>query len=302
MCLHHHFVLLIFMLPSLRLSSNYFSTCTELYLKLPLQVFSCSGVHHSRISGPALVDKRPPIIENFTLAHQNQTQLPTSWRAVSEKQTLYVRSSSLIFVISDIIDFDSGLAPNVTVKISGNNLPSKLVYGGVVRHHISVDLSRFSLSHATTYSITIDTADSAGNLASSHAFIRVDDNAPTTGRVLDGSNEIQVRCHGSNPVIFVGWSPFVDLDSEVLFYQVAVATKPDVLEHDLVAFGSTIEFLQAYFELNGTSSSLLRTGDTAYVTVKATNAAGLSSSAVSGALTVRCATQECRCSQDIVCL
>ena len=99
MCLHHHFILLIFMLPSLRLSSNYFSTYTELYLKLPLQVFSCSGVHHSRISGPALVDKRPPIIENFTLAHQNQTQLPTSWRAVSENQTLYVRSSSLIFVI-----------------------------------------------------------------------------------------------------------------------------------------------------------------------------------------------------------
>jgi len=105
-------------------------------------------------------------------------------------------------------------------------------------------------------------------LACSHAFIRVDDTAPTTGLVLDDSNEIQVQCHGSSPVIFVGCSPFVDPDSAVLFYQVAVATKPDVLEHDLVAFGSTIESQQAYIELNGTSSSLLRPGDTAFVTVR----------------------------------
>jgi hypothetical protein len=275
-----------------------------MYLKQPFQVFSCSGVHHSRISGPVLVDKRPPVIENFTLAHQDQTQLPTSWLAVPGKQTLYVRSSSLLYVISDIFDSDSGLAANVIVKISGNHLPAILVYEGVVRRHISVDLGTFSLSHATTYSITMNTADSAGNLASSHAFIRVDDTVPTPGRVLDGLDEIQVRCHGSkkNPVIFVGWSQFVDLDSAVQFYQVAVATKPDVLEHDLVAFGSTIEFLQADLELNGTSSSLLRSGDTAFVTVKATNAVGLSSFAVSGALTVRCATQECRCSQDIVCV
>jgi len=290
------------MLSTLRLRSNYFSTYTQMYLKLPLQVFSCSGVHHSRISGPALVDKRPPVIENFTLAHQDQTQIPTSLRAVPARQTLYVRSSSLLFVISDIFDSDSGLAANVSVKISGNRSPARLVYGGVVRRHISVDLGRFSLSHATTYSITMNTADSAGNMESTHAFIRVDDTAPTAGRVLDGLNEIQVRCHGSKPVIFVEWSPFVDLDSAVLFYQVAVATKPDVLEHDLVAFGSTIEFLQAYLELNGTSSSLLRPVDTAFVTVKATNAVGLSSIAVSGALTVRCATQECRCSQDIVCM
>ena len=220
----------------------------------------------------------------------------------SGNQTLYVQSKSLISIWSKIIDADSGLAAgNVSVKITASDAAEKLVYGGPVRHDIPVDLGRLSLSHATTYWITLEAADLAGNLASVHAFIRVDDTAPTTGLVLDDADEIQVRCHGSSRVIFVEWSPHVDPESAVLFYEVAVATKLDE-EHDLLAFGTQIESLLSYVELNGTSSTLLRPGDSVFVFVKATNAAGLSSLAVSGALPISCATHQCQCSQDIVCV
>jgi hypothetical protein len=86
---------------------------------------------------------------------------------------------------------NSGLdAVNVSVRVAATSEPGKLVYGGLATPDVSADLGRFSLSHATTYSITLEAADLAGNLASSHAFIRVDDTAPTTRRVLDDSNEI----------------------------------------------------------------------------------------------------------------
>jgi len=242
------------------------------------------------------------VIGNFTLVYHNGTQVPTSWRVAFENQTLYVRSKSLISVRSKIIDAGSGLAAgNVSVKITTIDASEKLVYGGPVRHDIPVDLGRFLLSHATIYSITLEAADLAGNLASAHAFIHIDDTAPTTGLVLDDVDKIQVQCHGSSRVICVGWSPHVDSESTVLFYEVAVATKLDK-EHDLLAFGSKIESLLAYVELNGTSSALLRPGDSIFVFVKATNAAGLSSLAVSRALTISCATHQCQCSQDIVCV
>ena len=241
------------------------------------------------------------MIRNFTVVHHNATQVPTSWRVASERQTLYVRSKSLISVRSKIFDADSGAADNVSVKITAIDAAEKLVYGGPLRDDIPVDLGRLSLSHATTYSIKLEAADLAGNLASEHAFIRVDDTAPTTGLVLDDADEIQVRCHGSSRVMFVGWSPHVDSESEVLFYDVAVATRLDD-EGDLLAFGSKIESLLAYVELNGTSSALLCPGDSVFVSVKATNAAGLSSLAISRALAISCATHQCQCSQDIVCV
>ena len=75
------------------------------------------------------------MIEKFTLVHQNQTQLPTSWRAASEKHTLFVRSTSLISVRSKISDANSGLdAVNVSVRVAANSEPEKLVYGGLARH------------------------------------------------------------------------------------------------------------------------------------------------------------------------
>ena len=90
-----------------------------------------------------------------------------------------------------------------------------------------------------------------------------------------------------------------------LFYQVAAATaSAENLDEDLANFGSIIpgEHLKAEVQLETERGGLLRPLDKIYVTVKATNTAGLSSIAVSGPVEVKCATNLCQSSDSTVCL
>ena len=108
-------------------------------------------------------------------------------------------------------------------------------------------------------------------------------------------NAINLHCHGSNQVIFAAWSPFVEPETS-LYYQVAATTaSSENLDHDLANFASIIpgEHLKSEVQLETERGGLLRPLDKIYVTVKATNTAGLSSITVSGPLEVKCDTHQC---------
>ena len=155
-----------------------------------------------------------------------------------------------------------------------------------------------------TYVISVEATNKAGLSVGIRAFIFVDNSPPVPGRVLDGVNVINVHCHGSNQVIFATWSHFVEPETS-LYYQIAATTaSAENLDQDLANFGSITpgEHLKAKVQLETERGGLLRPSDKIYVTVKATNTAGLSSIAVSGPLEVKCATHLCQCSDSTVCL
>ena len=103
-------------------------------------------------------------------------------------------------------------------------------------------------------------------------------------------------------MIFARWTPFVDLESTLTYYQIAVTTSLQLDEPDLAEFGLAYTAPSADVELQHERANSLRNGALVYMTVKATNAAGLSSTADSGPLAVRCSLFLCQCPNYIVAL
>jgi hypothetical protein len=247
----------------------------------------------------------PPKIENFTLSNTKASVLPTK---ALEKETIHVDSGTVILIKSTISDKESGLRSCKIFLHTTDNFPGIILFHQemiVSDIHILVDLSEHELKHGMAYVISLEAMNKAGLSVGTSAFLFVDNSPPVPGRVLDGANEIDLHCHGSNQVIFTIWSPFLDPETS-LYYQVQVSTADtENLDHqDLASFGPIIpgEHVQAAVHLESERGGLLRPLDKIYVTVKATNAAGLSSIAVSGPLEVKCATQLCQCSNSRVCL
>ncbi len=225
-----------------------------------------------------------------------------------EKETINVDSGTVILIKSTITDQESGL---LSCKISLHTTEN---FPGIILFHQEmivsdiqtlVDLSEHELKHGMAYVISLEAMNKAGLSIGTSAFVFVDNSPPVPGRVLDGANEIDLHCHGSNQVIFTIWSSFFDLETS-LYYQVQVSTADtENLHHqELASFGPIIpgEHVEAAVQLDSEPGGLLRPLDKIYVTVKATNAAGLSSIAVSGPLEVKCATLLCQCSNSTVCL
>ena len=243
------------------------------------------------------------MIDNFTINRINGTQLPMLWQTASANGTLNIDSVSTIVVKSSAYDEDSGLAScNLTLQASQNPTEAELVYEGRFMEEMLVDLTEFSIIKGVLYTLVLRIADKAGQISSVHSYFLVDDSPPIPGRALDGLGEIEVRCQGSVRWISLEWTPFMDLESTLIFYQVAVATSTKIAEPDVAKFGLTFDTPSADVELQEAQASSLRDGVPLYVTVKATNAAGLSSRAISGPLTVRCDTHLCQCPNFIMVL
>ena len=233
----------------------------------------------------------------------NGTQSHLPWRTASENETLYVDSVSIITVRSSIFDEDSGLSScNLTLRALQYPTEAVLVYAGCVVEDVIVDLRKFSVINGIKYTLSLRAVDKAGQQTLVYSYFHVDDSPPIPGRVLDGSGEIELRCHGSVHMISAGWTPFVDSESTLTYYQIAVTTSPQLDEPDLAKFGLTYSAPSADVELQHDRANSLRDGAVLYIIVRATNAAGLSSSADSGPLAVRCSTFLCQCPNYIVAL
>ena len=234
--------------------------------------------------------------------------LPTKALA---KETINVDSGTVILIKSTITDKESGLLSCKIFLHTTDNFPGIILFHQemiVSDIHTLVDLSEHEIKHGMTYVISLEAMNKAGLSVGTSAFLFVDNSPTVPGRMLDGANKIDLHCHGSNQVIFTIWSPFLDPQTS-LYYQVQVSTADtnnlqNLHHQDLASFGPIIsgEHVQAAVQLESERGGLLRPLDKIYVTVKATNAAGLSSIAVSGPLEVKCATQLCQCSNSRVCL
>lgn len=269
------------------------------------QVYSCSGVYTTKLSAAALCDLRPPVVQQFALSRSQELLLPFLSSKASQNQTLFVSNGTVISVSSAVADEESGIAFCKIYLTSAENLDENaLVYEGLVASAVLIDLSKYDLGHNMRYIICLEAVNKAGLSTRLQAFLLVDDSPPVPGRVLDGITEIEVHCHDSTQIIFTNWTRFVDAETDVLFYQVAAKMAPnDHREPDLANFGLRGQDLQAYIQLQKAGlASLLRPGDTIFVSVKATNAAGLSYIASSGPLAVICSSQLCQCSNSVVCL
>ena len=264
-----------------------------------MQVFSCSGIYASRLSGAALSDLRPPVIKDFKLSHRQGMLV----RTASEDMTLYVSSGSVISVGSNIYDGESGIAScRLSLRSAGKSSEiEQLIYDGQVEADVEVDLSKYDLLHGVSHTVVLEAINRAGMSTRVQASVLLDSSPPVSGLVLDGMSEIKVICQGPSLVISVDWTAFIDAETTILFHQVAAATTPrEDFQQDLAHFGLPLEPLQATIELD--PKMLLRSDDTIYVSVKAMNAAGMSSVAVSGPLTVKCTTDLCECTENIVCV
>jgi hypothetical protein len=251
---------------------------------------------------------KAPEIKAFVLSHANASTLPLNLRTALANKTLYVNSGANISVRSHVFDADSGVASYKIVLRGSVNLTENqqsITSERQVIEETFMDLSKFALVHNMTYTLSIEAIDRAGLHAMPlQAFLFVDDSPATPGKVLDGASEIFVHCQGSTRVIFVEWTPFLEPETKVLFHQVAVASAADPLQQDLAKFGKEVEASQvsAYVEFKPEVDNVLRPGDKIFVSIRATNVAGLSSLASSGPLNVSCATQQCQCSGNVVCL
>ena len=268
-----------------------------------VQVFSCSGIYASKLSDAVLADLRPPVIEDFKLSYTDTILV----RTASENMTLYVSSGSVISIGSNAYDVESGIATckvfleSTLIQGTKSALMEQLLYDGRADADIEVNLSKYELYHNLSYAVIFEASNRAGISTRVQAFVLLDESPPMLGIVLDGITELHVRCRGSHQMIAVNWTSFIDSETSILFHQVAVARTPhDAPAKDLLHVGLPLEPLQAMIELDG--QNLLRPGDTIYVSVKATNMAGLSSVAVSDPLEVVCARHNCECSDDTICL
>ena len=268
-----------------------------------VQVFSCSGIYASKLSDAVLADLRPPVIEDFKLSYTDTILV----RTASENMTLYVSSGSVISIGSNAYDVESGIATckvfleSTLIQGTKSALMEQLLYDGRADADIEVNLSKYELYHNLSYAVIFEASNRAGISTRVQAFVLLDESPPMLGIVLDGITELHVRCRGSHQMIAVNWTSFIDSETSIVFHQVAVVRTPhDAPAKDLLHVGLPLEPLQAMIELDG--QNLLRPGDTIYVSVKATNTAGLSSVAVSDPLEVVCARHNCECSDDTICL
>jgi hypothetical protein len=272
---------------------------------LIIQVYSCFGIHASQFSEAVLCDLKLPVVQQFVLARSQESLLPFLLSTACQNQTLHVSSGTVISISSAVADEESGIAScKIFLKSSENIDETFLVSQGPVDSKVEIDLSKYELGHNIRCIICLEAVNKTGLSSHVQAFLLVDDSPPVPGRVLEGITEIEVHCHDSTQVMFTNWTGFVDAETDVLFYQVAAKMAPnDDREPDLAEFGLPGHDLQAYVELQKAGlASLLRPGDKVFVSVKATNAAGLSSVASSAPLTIICSTQLCQCSNSVVCV
>jgi hypothetical protein len=223
----------------------------------------------------------------------------------TSNRTLYVSSASQVAVSAQIFDQESGIfASKISLRLNGQppGAQPSVVLNGLANVDALLDLKRYSLIHNARYVVALEAIDMAGLTTAVEAFLHIDDSPPVPGRVLEGLQDdiIHVHCHDSIRVIWVNWTPFFDNETEVT-YQVAASTNRfDSSAQDLAPFGSPLHVLRAQLELVGHASEAMRSGHTMFVSVKATNVAGLSSFSTSLPLKIKCRTESCSCS-DMIC-
>ena len=132
------------------------------------------------------------------------------------------------------------------------------------------------LLHGESYNASVECVNNAGLSASSSVRFTIDNTPPIqTGSIMAGvSRDVALQYQSDTNSITATWSPFAEHESEVQNYQFAIGTQP--YEDDVVRF----ENVRLATQVTKNDLSLSE-GNVYYITVIATNVAGLSTNASS---------------------
>ena len=137
------------------------------------------------------------------------------------------------------------------------------------------------LLQGETYNVTVDCVNNAGLSSSSSSPFAIDNTPPivsgpiTAGVSRDGAFQYQ----SDTTTITATWPPFTEVESDIQNYQFAIGTQP--YQDDIIGF----ENVQLATQVTKNGLSLTQ-GNIYYITVIATNLAGLSTNASSLGLVI----------------
>ena len=214
----------------------------------------------SRSCSDALVfDSSPPHPGNVYVG-----QPPSSTKRKS------FTSNSIVVSWKDFRDRDSDISKcNISVIDQAGNvlfMESRNASSG------NVTLPRnVRLLQGESYNVSVECINKAGLASSSSSVFAIDNTPPIlSGPIIAGvSRDAAFQYQSDTTSITATWLPFTDLESDIHNYQFAIGTRP--YQDDIVSF--EIVHLATQVTKNGLS---LSQGNVYYITVIATNLAGLS--------------------------
>ena len=215
----------------------------------------------SRSCSEALVfDRTPPLPGKVTIGQQS----------TGNGRKTFIRNSSVLIWWGDFTDPESGIKGcNISVFEQTGD-----VFFATVRNTSSGNITLPDISTILDgeYNISVKCFNNAGLSCSASSVFGIDRTPPIqTGPIVAGvSHDRFFHYQPDNNTISASWSPFKDRESGIENYYFAIGTQ--VYQDDVVTFQNV--YLATQITKNGLS---LSHGNAYFITVLATNHAGLSS-------------------------
>jgi hypothetical protein len=228
---------------------------------------NATGAQVTATSDGVTVDASGPVAGTVNDGPAADIQFQSSTTDISANWTAFSDPQSAITSLEWAIGTTSGgieVQGFTTSGISGN----------------SATASGLSLTTGTTYYVTVRGTNGAGlSITASSNGVTVDGSAPVAGVVRDGTTVgVDLDQQVSNSSLGANWSAFTDSQSGVVGYEWAVGTSPGAT--------NVIGFTSVGSATSASAPVGLTNGSTYYVTVRATNGVGLTSTATSDGILV----------------
>ncbi|MDQ7779968.1 MAG: fibronectin type III domain-containing protein, partial [Planctomycetota bacterium] len=204
-------------------------------------------------------DTTPPTVPTGLIATAGDGQVMLTWNANSEP---------------DLAGYEVYMGPSPGTKINAGLVPPSPTPSYLVT----------GLTNGETYIFAIVAVDTTGNGSAlsepASATPGPDSTPPVAGVVNDGAQAgVDIDFQNSTTTISANWSGFSDPESGISGYEWAIGTSPGATDvHPFQDVGMATSA--------STSHVMLTAGATYYVTIRATNGAGLSTAASSDGVTV----------------
>ena len=197
----------------------------------------------------------------------------------SSESTVYASpSSSLRVTWRNATDYDSPLAEySVCVSSESGNMCDLQPWSSAgLKTEYILDMSSGGISSESAIRVNLRARNVVDlSSISMSQVIGIDSSPPEKGRVIDGNGMVDVDCQDDRLPISAQWSGFVDKESYISQYDWAIGSQQfldDVLTWTSVGLDVSAEV---------SSSILNQRRDMVYVTVRATNGAGLQTNVTS---------------------
>ena len=195
------------------------------------------------------------------------------------KRKTFVSNSSITVSWDEFRDLGSGInSCNISVLDEAGHLRF-LEKSNVSLGNVSLSPSDFL--HGERYNATVVCINNAGLAASSTVIFAIDNTSPIqTGPITAGVSRNQnFQYQSDTDSIVATWPPFAEYESAVLNYRFAIGTRP--YQDDVISF-ENVQLATQVFK----NDLSLSQGNVYYITVIATNLAGLSTNVSSLGLVI----------------